>query len=32
LLGYSTLEGHFEEGQMHYELWKWQDSGDIRFT
>src|SRR6188472_1974810 len=28
---YSTLEGHFEEGRMHYELWKWQDSGDVEF-
>jgi uncharacterized protein (UPF0548 family) len=28
---YSTLEGHFEEGKMHYELWKWQDSGDVEF-
>jgi uncharacterized protein (UPF0548 family) len=28
---YSTLEGHFEEGQMHYELWKWRDSGDVEF-
>jgi len=28
---YNTLEGHFEEGQMHYELWKWQDSGDVEF-
>lgn len=28
---YSTLEGHFEEGQMHYELWKWEDSGDVEF-
>lgn len=28
---YSTLEGHFEEGQMHYELWKWKDSGDVEF-
>jgi uncharacterized protein (UPF0548 family) len=28
---YSTLEGHFEEGQMNYELWKWQDSGDVEF-
>ncbi|HEY6144932.1 MAG TPA: DUF1990 family protein [Solirubrobacterales bacterium] len=28
---YRTLEGHFEEGQMHYELWKWQDSGDVEF-
>lgn len=28
---YSTLEGHFEEGQMRYELWKWRDSGDVEF-
>jgi uncharacterized protein (UPF0548 family) len=28
---YRTLEGHFEQGQMHYELWKWLDSGDIEF-
>jgi uncharacterized protein (UPF0548 family) len=28
---YGTLEGHFEEGRMHYELWKWQDSGDVEF-
>ncbi len=28
---YSTLEGHFEEGQMHYELWKWEDSGAVEF-
>ncbi|HEY6731053.1 MAG TPA: DUF1990 family protein [Solirubrobacterales bacterium] len=28
---YSTLEGHFEEGQMHYELWKWEDLGDVEF-
>jgi len=28
---YSTLEGHFEEGKMHYELWKWQDRGDVEF-
>jgi len=28
---YSTLEGHFEEGRMHYELWKWLDSGDVEF-
>src|SRR6476646_2120631 len=28
---YSTLEGHFEEGRMHYELWKWEDSGDVEF-
>ena len=28
---YSTLAGHFEEGRMHYELWKWLDSGDVEF-
>ncbi len=28
---YRTLEGHFEEGQMHYEVWKWLDTGDVYF-
>ena len=28
---YGTLEGHFEQGRMHYELWKWLDSGDVEF-
>jgi uncharacterized protein (UPF0548 family) len=28
---YRTLQGHFEQGQMHYELWKWLDSGDVEF-
>ena len=28
---YRTLEGHFEEGQMHYEVWKWIESGDVEF-
>lgn len=28
---YSTLEGHFEEGRMRYELWKWLDTGDVEF-
>lgn len=28
---YSTLEGHFEQGRMHYELWKWLGSGDVEF-
>jgi uncharacterized protein (UPF0548 family) len=28
---YRTLEGHFEEGQMHYEVWKWSDTGDVEF-
>jgi len=28
---YSTLEGHFEMGEMHYEVWKWLDDGDVEF-
>jgi len=28
---YSTLEGHFERGRMHYEVWKWHDKGDVEF-
>lgn len=28
---YDTLDGHFEEGRMHYELWKWLDRGDVEF-
>jgi hypothetical protein len=28
---YRTLEGHFEQGQMHYEIWKWLDNGDVEF-
>ena len=28
---YRTLEGHFEQGQMHYEIWKWLDTGDVDF-
>ena len=28
---YATLEGHFEEGRMHYEVWKWLDTGDVSF-
>jgi uncharacterized protein (UPF0548 family) len=28
---YRTLQGHFEQGVMHYELWKWLDSGDVEF-
>jgi uncharacterized protein (UPF0548 family) len=28
---YRTLKGHFEAGQMHYELWKWLDTGDVEF-
>ena len=28
---YSTLEGHFEQGRIHYEAWKWLDTGDVEF-
>ena len=28
---YRTLDGHFEQGQMHYEIWKWLDTGDVEF-
>jgi hypothetical protein len=28
---YRTLEGHFEMGQIDYEIWKWLDSGDVDF-
>ena len=28
---YRTLEGHFEQGEMHYQVWKWLDTGDIEF-
>jgi uncharacterized protein (UPF0548 family) len=28
---YRTLEGHFEEGQMNYEIWKWLDTGEVEF-
>jgi hypothetical protein len=28
---YSTLEGHFEQGRMHYEVWKWLDTGAVEF-
>lgn len=28
---YRTLEGHFEVGQMDYEVRKWLDSGDVEF-
>ncbi len=30
--GYRTLEGHLEEGQMDYELWDWEDSGEVEFA
>jgi hypothetical protein len=28
---YQTLEGHFEQGEMHYQVWKWFDSGEVEF-
>ncbi len=28
---YRTLEGHFEQGEMHYEAWKWLDTGNVEF-
>jgi uncharacterized protein (UPF0548 family) len=28
---YATLEGHFEQGRMHYEVWKWFDTGAVEF-
>ena len=28
---YRTLKGHFEMGEMNYELWKWLDTGDVEF-
>jgi uncharacterized protein (UPF0548 family) len=28
---YRTLEGHLEQGQMDWEVWKWVDSGEVEF-
>ena len=28
---YRTLEGHFEQGEMAYEVWKWRDTGAVEF-
>ncbi len=28
---YRTLQGHLEEGQMDFEVWKWLDSGRVEF-
>ena len=28
---YATLQGHFETGQMDYEVWKWLDTGAVEF-
>jgi uncharacterized protein (UPF0548 family) len=29
--GYRTLEGHVEEGQMDWQVWKWLDTGEVEF-
>jgi hypothetical protein len=28
---YRTLEGHVEQGEMSWEVWKWLDSGHVEF-
>ena len=28
---YRTLEGHLEQGELAYEVWKWLDSGEVEF-
>jgi len=28
---YETLDGHFEQGRISYEVWKWLDSGEVEF-
>ncbi len=28
---YRTLEGHVEQGQMDWEVWKWTDTGEVSF-
>jgi uncharacterized protein (UPF0548 family) len=28
---YRTLAGHFEQGQIDYEVWKWLDTGEVEF-
>lgn len=28
---YRTLEGHVEEGQRDFEVWKWLDTGEVEF-
>jgi uncharacterized protein (UPF0548 family) len=28
---YQTLEGHIEQGEMHWQVWKWLDSGEVEF-
>ena len=28
---YGTLAGHFEMGQMDWQVWKWEDTGEVEF-
>src|SRR4051794_16432627 len=28
---YQTLEGHIEQGEMSWEIWKWLDTGEVEF-
>jgi uncharacterized protein (UPF0548 family) len=28
---YRTLEGHVEQGQMDWQVWKWPDTGEVEF-
>ncbi|MGZ4168096.1 MAG: DUF1990 family protein [Solirubrobacteraceae bacterium] len=28
---YRTLDGHVEEGQMDWQVWKWLDTGEVQF-
>lgn len=28
---YRTLEGHVEQGEMSWEVWKWRDTGEVQF-
>src|ERR1041384_1446218 len=28
---YGTLEGHVEQGEMSWEVWKWLDTGEVEF-
>lgn len=28
---YRTLEGHLERGEMHWQVWKWLESGEVEF-
>jgi uncharacterized protein (UPF0548 family) len=28
---YRTLQGHIEQGEMSWEVWKWLDTGDVEF-